>query len=89
MNIKLLATLACLALAAPILATSAVAGDPSAAAAQSPLPQSSSVAANTNQCDPPCAAHEICCKLSGLESACVDPKDCFSGDDTKKKLKTK
>jgi len=69
-----------LALAAPIFATSAMAGD-----AQSPLPGSqSSVAANTNQCDPACVPPEICCKLSGLESACVDPKDCFSSDDNSK-----
>lgn len=67
-----------LALAAPILTTSAVAGDQPAGQSQSP------VAANTNQCDPPCAATEICCKLSGLESACVDPKDCFAGDDNSK-----
>ena len=68
------------AFAAPILATSAMAGD-----ARSPLPASqSAVAANTNQCDPACVPPEICCKLSGLESACVDPKDCFAGDDNGK-----
>jgi len=73
-----------LALAAPIFATSAMAGD-----AQSPLPGSqSAVAANTNQCDPACVAPEICCRLSGTESACVDPKDCFAGDD-KSKLQRK
>lgn len=73
-----------LALAVPILATQAMAGD-----AQSPLPGSqSAVAANTAQCDPPCVAPEICCKLSGLEAACVDPKDCFAGDD-KSKLQRK
>jgi hypothetical protein len=69
-----------LVLAAPIFAASAMAAD-----AQSPLPGSqSAVAANTNQCDPACVAPEICCRLSGTESACVDPKDCFSSDDNSK-----
>jgi hypothetical protein len=71
--------LVALVFAAPILATSAMAED-----AQSPLPASQSVAANTNQCDPACVAPEICCRLSGTESACVDPKDCFAGDDDSK-----
>ena len=72
--------LVAVALAVPISATSAMAGD-----AQSPLPGSrSAVAANTNQCDPACVPPEICCRLSGTESACVDPKDCFAGDDDSK-----
>jgi len=75
---ELLMSFVALALAAPILTTSAVAGDAPAGHSQSQL------AANTNQCDPACVAPEICCRLSGTESACVDPKDCFASDDNSK-----
>ena len=40
----------------------------------SPVPTQDS---NFNQCDPACVAPEVCCALSALESACVDPGDCF------------
>ena len=81
MNSKIAMTLACLALVAWV--GSAEAGDsmskPSNATSVNP-----SLAANTNQCDPACVAPEICCRLSGTESACVDPKDCFASDDNSK-----
>jgi hypothetical protein len=80
MKIKLLVTLACLALVVPVLASGVLAADRSNA---TPAPWSNTISpkvaqANTDQCDDsPCVAPEICCRLSGLESACIAPDDCF------------
>ena len=79
MKIKLLVTLACLALAVPVLASGVLAADRSNA---TPAPWSNTISpkvaqANTDQCDPPCTGSDICCRLSGLEAACGGPDDCF------------
>jgi hypothetical protein len=76
MKIKLFVTLACLALAGPVLASAAMAADQSRA---TPAPWANNKVAqvNTAQCDPPCTGSDICCRLSGLEAACVGPDDCF------------
>ena len=77
MNSKI--AMACLALAAWV--GTAEAGDSMSKPSNA---TSVTLAANTNQCDPACVAPEICCRLSGTESACVDPKDCFASDDNSK-----
>ncbi len=80
MRTRLFVAVSALSGAVSMLAVPAFAGD---AMSPVPGPQSSPVAANTAQCDPPCVAPEICCKLSGLEAACVMPDDCFSSDTSK------
>jgi len=85
-KIKLPVTLACMAFA--VLASGAMAAEQSSA---TPAPwangTSSKVAqASTDQCDPACVAPEICCRLSGLEAACLPADDCFR---KQQKLKTK
>lgn len=84
MSIKVLMTLACLALAALILASAARAADD--ATNGTSTPPSDNGGSSSNQCDPACVAPEECCVLSGLESACLPKDDCFR---KQKKLKTK
>ena len=87
MNIKLLATLACLALAAPILATEVRAADDATDGTSPPPPPSDdNGGSSTNQCNPACVAPDECCVLSGLESACMTKDECGT---KKQKLKRK
>jgi hypothetical protein len=78
MKIKVLMTLACLALAAPIVVTEARAADDSSNGTlpAPPPPADDNGGSSTNQCDPACVPPDYCCVLSGLESACMTKDDC-------------
>jgi hypothetical protein len=86
MKNKVFVTLACMAFA--VVATGAMAGERFSA---TPAPWANGASpkvaqASTDQCDPACVAPEICCRLSGLEAACLPEADCFR---KQQKLKTK
>ena len=85
MKMSTVAKFAGLALAAAWLP--AAAEDNAADMSTRPLRLVASDTAGTVQCDPPCVEGEICCKLSGLEAACVRPEDCFSSDGDQKLIR--
>lgn len=85
MRISTIAAFAGLALAAAWLPASAE--DSATNMSTQPPRLVASDTAGTVQCDPPCVEGEICCKLSGLEAACVRPEDCFSSDGDQKLIK--
>jgi hypothetical protein len=83
MNVKLLATLICLACALPVTTPAAAVDDitdgTSAPSDETPAPSDNNNGGSSfNQCDPACVAPEECCVLSGLESACLPKDDCFA-----------
>jgi hypothetical protein len=88
MTIKLIVTLACLALAAPVVATGALAADPAGAPATDASPATPSAAddSSKSKCKPACVAPDECCELSILDWACSLPADCFA---KKQKLQKK
>lgn len=74
----------CLAFAALAFSTVGIAADAMSVAqsgdtakpgetAQEPSSESS-----FSQCKPACKEPEVCCKLSGLEAACLPKDDCFA-----------
>jgi hypothetical protein len=83
MRITAILTLVFLTLAAPI-ATPAMAADDSsngtsAPSDQTPAPSDDDGGGSSfSQCKPACVAPEVCCKLSGLEAACLPKDDCFA-----------